>query len=68
MMQWLPFLPWYPAYGVLLLVAAVLIGVWLVLQVEKAPRLSWPKVCFGVFLIALACGLGVQLILLALGA
>jgi len=67
-MQWTPFLPWYPAYGVLLFVAAVLIGVWLVLHVEKSPRLSWPKVCLAVFLIALSCGLGVQLILVGLGA
>lgn len=68
MIQWLWLLPWYPAYGILLLVAAVLIGIWLVLHVEKSPRLSWPKLGLAIFLIALACGVGVHLILVALGA
>jgi hypothetical protein len=67
-MQWLSFLAWYPAYGILLLVAAVLLGIWLVLHVEKSPQLSWPKLALVIFLIALSSGLGVHLILLGLGA
>jgi uncharacterized membrane protein len=67
-MQWFPFLAWYPAYGILLLVAAVLLGIWLVLHVEKSPQLSWPKLALDIFLIALSSGLGVHLILLGLGA
>jgi len=66
-MQWLPFLAWYPAYGILLLVGAVLLGIWLILQVEKSPQLSWPKLALVIFVIALSSGLGVHLILLGLG-
>jgi hypothetical protein len=67
-MQWLPFLAWYPAYGLLLLALAVIIGIWLVLHVEKSTRLSRLKLGLAILLIALSCGFGIHLILLGLGA
>jgi hypothetical protein len=66
-MQWASFLPYYPIYGVLLLLFAVLIGMWLVFHVEKSRQLSWPKLLVATLLVALSSGVGLQLILVAAG-
>lgn len=66
-MQWTSFLPYYPTYGLLLLLFAVLISVWLVFHVEKSRQLSWVKLILAIFLIALSSGVGLQLILVAAG-
>jgi hypothetical protein len=67
-MQWAPFLPYYPVYGLLLLLSAVLIGIWLVFHVEKSRQLSWLKLVVAILLIALSSSMGLQLILIAAGA
>ncbi len=67
-MQWTPFLPYYPVFGLLLLLFAVLIGVWLVFHVEKSRQLSLLKLVLAIILIALSSGVGLQLILVAAGA
>lgn len=66
-MQWTPFLPYYAMYGILLLLFAVLIGIWLVFHVEKSRQLSLLKLVVGIILIAVSSGIGLQLILLAAG-
>ena len=66
-MQWTPFLPYYAVYGILLILFAVLIGVWLVFHVEKSRQLSLLKLVVGIILIAVSSGIGLQLILLAAG-
>lgn len=65
-MQFSLFLPWYPVYGWLLIALAVLIGIWLIYIVEKAREPPKVKIIIAIILIALACGFGVQLILVAL--
>ena len=66
-MQWTSFLPYYPVYGLLLLLFAVLIGIWFVFHVEKSRQLSWPKLILAMILISLSSGVGLQLILAAAG-
>lgn len=66
-MQWTSFLPYYPVYGLLLLLFAVLIGIWFVFHVEKSRQLSWVKLILAIILIALSSGVGLQLILVAAG-
>lgn len=63
MMQWLPFLPWYPVYGGLLLLFAILLSIWVVYNVEKTPQLPWAKLIIAIIIIGLAFGLGLHLIL-----
>lgn len=65
-MQFSLFLPWYPVYGGLLIALAVLIGIWLIYIVEKAREPPKVKIIIAIILIALACGFGVQFILVAL--
>lgn len=65
-MQFSLFLPWYPVYGWLLIALAVLIGIWLIYIVEKAREPPKVKIIIAIILIALACGFGVQFILVAL--
>ena len=66
-MQLASYLPYYPVYGLLLLLSAALIGIWLVFHVEKSRQLSWLKLTFAIILIALSSGVGLQLILVAAG-
>ncbi len=67
-MQWAPFLPYYPVYGLLFLLFAALIGIWLVFHVEKSRQLSLIKLVLAIILIALSSGVGLHLILVAAGA
>ena len=66
-MQLLPFLPWYPVYGGLLLFSAILLAIWIILQIEKSRELSLVKLIISIVFMALATGLGIQLILVAIG-
>lgn len=65
-MQWSLILPWYPVYGAVLIAFGILLAIWLVYVVEKARQPSWAKIIFAIFLIALAVGFGIQLILVQL--
>lgn len=67
-MQWIPFLPWYPMFGGLLIFLAVLVGIWFIIHVEKAAQISWPKFILSIALIAFLAGMGFHLIAVALGA
>jgi hypothetical protein len=66
-MQWSLFLPYYHVYGILFILFAVFIGVWLVFHVEKARQLSLLKLVLGIIVIALSSGIGLHLILIAAG-
>ncbi|MFX1564346.1 MAG: hypothetical protein ACFFDP_13665 [Promethearchaeota archaeon] len=66
-MQWLPVLGLYHLFGTLLVFLAILIGIWLILHVEKSTQLNWLKLIIAILLICLTTGLGFHLMLVGLG-
>lgn len=65
-MQWSLFLPWYGVYGALLLAFGILLTIWLIYIVEKARQPPYLKMVIAIFLIAVAVGFGLQLLLIYL--
>lgn len=63
-MQWSLLLPWYAVYGGLLIAFGIILSIWLVYIVEKARQPPWLKMIIAIIFIALACGLGLHLILI----
>ena len=66
MMQWSLLLPWYAVYGALLLAVGLLLSIWLIYIVEKARQPPYLKMIGAIFLIAVAVGFGLHLILIYL--